>query len=107
MVYTVIFIVAIATSLGACWCEGPNGDLIGCLMYVVPFALIPFAGPLERASINAVQGRRRSKGLPIQIMTFPNGEKIFRMAIYVMLALAICLFFFGFWLIGYLYPGVD
>jgi hypothetical protein len=47
------------------------------------------------------------QGLPVQVTTFPKGKTIFRMAIYVMLALAICLFFFGFWLIGHLYPGVD
>jgi hypothetical protein len=76
-------------------------------MYAVPFLLIPFAGPLERAYDRAAEARRRRKGLPIQIMPSPKSEKLFRMAAYLVLASAIVLFFAGFRLIGYLYPGVD
>jgi hypothetical protein len=80
---------------------------VGCLTYIVPFLLIPFAGPLEKACIEAAEARRRRKGLPIRIMSSPKSEKLFRMAVYLVLTLAIVLFFLGFRLIGYLYPGVD
>jgi hypothetical protein len=109
MVYTVIFVGAIGTSVFANWYFGPSHEMIGfvgCLIYIVPFLLIPFAGPLEDVCIEAAEARRRRKGLPI-IIPSPKSERLFRRAVYVALAAAICLFFLGFRLIGYLYPGIG
>jgi hypothetical protein len=109
MIYTVIFFVAIGSSIFANWFSDPSHEMlgfVGCLLYIVPFLLIPFAAPLEDVCIEAAESRRRRNGLPI-IIPSPRSERLFRIAVYVALAAGICLFFLGFWLIGYLYPGIG
>jgi len=110
MVYTALFILTIGTSVYANWYFDLSNNvlgIVGCLTYIVPFLLIPLARPIERVCIESAEARRRHKGLPIQVMPSPKSERLFRRAVYIVLAMAFALFFFGFWLIGHLYHGVD
>ena len=104
-VYAGIFVFAIGACFYANWYHSQIGFLIGGLVWIASFMLIPIAGSIESASKEASEARRMQKGLPI--LPPPKGEKFFGMAIYLMLATAIVLFVLGFRLIGYLYPHAD
>ena len=58
MVFTLIFIVAIAITTYVCMYRTPIGDFVAFSIWAGAFILVPIAGPIERAYKRSQNAKR-------------------------------------------------